>query len=100
MVDDRIELDPRNKSHSRKRLQEYRIIGKKRGYNASNLTTREQLDSSCSFHCFKGSDGYLRSNHALKDCRLFKEFSNRLKEEKQNQNKRTHRASLTSAPRT
>src|SRR4051812_40345888 len=51
MVDDRIELDPRNKSHPRKSLQEYRIIGKKRGYNASNLTAREQLDASCSIRC-------------------------------------------------
>ena len=67
MVDDGIDLDPRNKPHSRKHLQEYRIIRKKRGYNASNLTAREQLDSSCSIHCFKGSDGYLRANHALKD---------------------------------
>ena len=79
MVDDGIELDPRNKPHPRKRLQKYRIIEKKRGYNASNITDREQLESSCSIHCFKGIDGYLRANHALKDCRLFKEFSSRLK---------------------
>ena len=82
MVADEIELDPGNKSHSRKRLQEYRIIGKKQGYNASNLTAREQLDASCSIHCFKGNDGYLRANHALKDRRLFNEFSKRLQEEK------------------
>src|SRR3954468_13282340 len=100
MVDDGIELDPRNKSHSRKRLKEYRIIGKKRGYNASNLTAREQLDASCSIHCFKDNDRYLRSNHALKDCRQFNEFSNRLKEEKQKQRKRTRRTATASAPST
>ena len=79
MVDDGIELDPRNKSNSRKLLQEYQIIGKKQGYNASNLTAREHLDASCLIHCFKGNDGYLRANHALKYFRLFNEFSNRLK---------------------
>ena len=100
MVDDGIELDPRIKSHSKKRLQEYRIIGKERGYNASNLTGREQLDSSCSIHYFKGSDGYLKANHALKDCRLFKEFSNRFKKEKQKQNKRTRKTRQTPAPST
>src|SRR3954464_10778224 len=100
MGDDGIDLDPRNKSNSRKRLQEYRIIGKKRGYNASNLTAREQLDASCSIHCFKDNDGYLRANHALKDCRFFSEFSNRLKEEKQKQSKRTRRTALASAPNT
>src|SRR3954467_12711340 len=100
MLDDRIEMDPRNKSHSTKRLKEYRIIGKKQLYNASNLTAREQMDASCSIHCFKDNDGYLRANHALKDCRLFNELSNRLQEEKQKQSKRTRGTTPTSAPST
>src|SRR4051812_3069573 len=93
MTHDGIELDPKNKSHSKGRLKEYGIIRKKRGYNASDLTPREYLDASCSIHCFKGDEVYLMANHALKDCRLFVKFSKRLKEKKLRQNKRTRRTS-------
>src|SRR4051812_1456753 len=59
---------------------------------------KEQLDGPCTIHCFEDEWGRLRASHTLRDCHMFTELSNNLKEEKQREAKRTRRTAQSPTP--
>ena len=91
-INDGIELGPRFHSRSKDHSRTYRFIGKRRHGSSSTLTPEEQLDGACTIHCFEDDEGRLRASHTLRNCRLFTEIANRLKEEKERRAKRTRSA--------